>query len=155
MTDVSLHSLHSSIGARKSSQRVGRGGKRGTTSGRGTKGQRARSGGRNKLAYKGMRHVLLQTPQRRGHANRPGVKYACINIGDLERKFGSGDSVDPRLMLKRGLVRSINQGVKVLGDGALSKGITVRAHAFSASAREKIEKAGGKAEIIQNAKSKM
>lgn len=150
MSEISIHTLHASQGSRKESTRIGRGGKRGTTSGRGTKGQRARSGGRNKLALKGMRHIILQTPQRRGHANRPREKYACVNLGDLERAFDAGSHADPKQMIAKGLIRGFAKGVKVLGDGTLRKALTVKAHAFSASAREKIEKAGGKAEVINN-----
>lgn len=150
MSSLSLHTLSPARGSRTKSVRVGRGGKRGTTSGRGTKGQRARSGGRNKLAYKGMRHILLQTPQRRGHANKPGEKFTCIQVGDLERVFEKGSTVTLKHMLQRGLIRGFSKGVKVLGDGALTKAMTVHAHAFSASAKEKIEKIGGKAELIQS-----
>jgi len=149
MSDISFHTLHPASGSRHPRRRVGRGGKRGTTSGRGTKGQRARSGGKKGLAYLGMRHIILQTPQRKGHANMPREKFTVVNLEELERHFVSGDTVTPHALLKKGILREITKGVKILGQGSITKVLTVRACAFSASAKEAIEKAGGKAEVVE------
>ena len=148
MSDLSLHTLSPYRGSRKSRLRVGRGGKRGTTSGRGTKGQRARSGGRNKLAYKGMRHLLLQTPQLRGHANKHKEKYICVNIGTLDALFDDSAHIDAKALINRGVIRHTGRGLKILGDGELKKKFEISAHKFSTAAKEKIEKAGGKVVVI-------
>lgn len=148
MSEISLHSLSPALGSRMASRRVGRGGKRGTTSGRGTKGQRARSGGRNKLSSLGMRHVLLQTPQQRGHAFRPVKSFVTINVGEWEGKFNAGDTVSLKSLVAKGVLKATSRKLKVLGDGTLTKGFTVKAHAFSQRAKAVIEKAGGKAEVI-------
>ncbi len=152
MSDLSLHTLSPYRGSRKSRLRVGRGGKRGTTSGRGTKGQRARSGGRNKLAYKGMRHLLLQTPQLRGQANKHKEKYVCVNIGKLDALFDDGARIGAKSLISRGVIRHAGRGLKILSDGELTKNFEISAHKFSTAAKEKIEKAGGKALIIEKSK---
>ncbi|MEW6611094.1 MAG: 50S ribosomal protein L15 [Patescibacteria group bacterium] len=152
MSLISLHTLSPYHGSRKERRRVGRGGKRGTTSGRGTKGQRARTGGRNKLAYKGMRHILLQTPQLRGHANKPKDKYVTVNIGTLSELFDDGAIITAKSLQDKGVIRALGRGLKILGDGELNKKFEITAHAFSASAKEKIEKARGRAIIVEKYK---
>src|SRR3989338_4619162 len=143
MSELSLHTLRPAAGSRKVSQRVGRGGKRGTTAGRGTKGQRARSGGRNKLSVLGMRHVLLQTPQRRGHAQKAAKSFVTVNLGDLERVYAAGETVTLKSLVAKGVIKDTARPLKVLGGGKLAQSLTVKARAFSAGARAAIERAGG------------
>lgn len=152
---MELSSLHPSAKGRKTRKRVGRGHASGTgkTAGRGQKGQHARSkvargfqGGQNP------RH--MQLPKLRGLSNKShniGIfrkECAIINVGDLER-FEAGTQVDPDMLLKAGIVKKLGAGLKVLGDGDLTRAVHVRAHAFSASARLKIQEAGGTAEVIE------
>lgn len=131
----------------KRSQRVGRGGKRGKTSGRGTKGQKARAGHRIRPA---IREVLKKLPKRRGRGIAGLIsiqaKPAVVNLGALERAFSAGDTVTPAVLLERGLVR-VRRGekpvVKILADGELSKKLTISGCVVSAAAREKVTKVGG------------
>src|SRR3989338_7764983 len=135
MSELSLHTLRPAAGSRKVSQRVGRGGKRGTTAGRGTKGQRARSGGRNKLIVLGMRHVLLQTPQRRGHAQKAAKSFVTVNVGDLERVYAAGETGPLRGLEARGVFKDRAPPRKALGGGKREQPLRGRARAFSAGAR--------------------
>jgi large subunit ribosomal protein L15 len=139
---------------RKHRRRVGRGHSagQGKTCGRGQKGQRAR--GRIPLGFEGGQTPLYQrVPKQRGRTNKAmniGLfrrQYAVLNVGELAR-FEAGTDITPELLKERGVVRNLKDGLKILGDGELDRALTVRAHAFSASAREKIEKAGGIAEVI-------
>ena len=129
------------VSARTYEKRVGRGGKRGKTSGRGTKGQKARAGHRIMPA---IREVLKKLPKRRGYRfksiqDKPNV----VNVAVLERYFSAGDTVDMAVLAGRGLVRSNSRTVKVLGDGALTKKLSISGCSVSATARTKIEQAGG------------
>ena len=142
-------------GAKKKRKRVGRGmgSGHGKTSGRGMKGQKARSSVR--LGFEGG-----QTPLYRRLRKRRGVSqaarnigifrrtYAQVNVGRLEERFDAGTVVTPELLRERRIVRKLGDGVRILGDGQLTKALTVRAHHFSAAARAKIEAAGGTAEVI-------
>lgn len=144
---LALHKIKSFPNSRKKVKRVGRGlGSKGTYSGRGQKGQRARSGGRKGLKLLGMRKIILSTPKLRGFKS-PYPKMIAINILSLEKKFNDGERVTPKTLLEKGLLGKMNVAVKILGDGELKKKLTVSGCAVSASAREKIEKAGGK--IVQ------
>ena len=121
------------------SPRVGRGGKRGTTSGKGTKGQKSRSGHRIRPA---MREFIQRLPKLRGYANKPVTDYsAVVNVGQLEALTGT---IDRAALVKAGLIRSSANAVKVLGNGELTKALTLSGLKVSASAKVKIEKAGGK-----------
>ncbi len=143
---INLSNLKPAKGSQKKSIKVGRGGKRGSYSGRGMKGQRARSGGKRGLKAFGLRQTLRRIPKLRGfHSAYP--KMAVVNIADLEKKFVSGDIVDAAKLIRAGLVDKSNKGIKILGTGKLSKQLTVTADAFSASASAAIEAAGGTAEI--------
>ncbi|OGC84051.1 50S ribosomal protein L15 [Candidatus Adlerbacteria bacterium RIFCSPHIGHO2_02_FULL_52_17] len=129
------------VSARTYEKRVGRGGKRGKTSGRGTKGQKARAGHRIMPA---IREVLKKLPKRRGYRfksiqDKPNV----VNVAVLERYFSAGDTIDMAVLAERGLVRSNARTVKVLGDGALTKKLSISGCSVSAAARAKIEQAGG------------
>ncbi len=140
---LSLHTLKSHKGSRKSKKRIGRGlASTGTYSGRGVKGQRARSGGRSGLALKGLRPLMLATPKKRGFTvstNKPVV----INVGDLTTEFANGAKVNPQILKKKGLVDDSSAGVKILGKGEIGIRLIVSGCLVSASAKAKIEKAGG------------
>ena len=128
----------------KSQKRVGRGGGRGKTSGRGTKGQKARAGHRIRPD---VREKLKKLPKLRGYAfNTIVAKPSVVNIASLEVAFASGDTVNPQSLVERGLLRArkgARQQVKILGTGELTKKLTVSGCAVSGSAKTKIEKAGG------------
>lgn len=140
---IGLHNLKPNKGARKKSYAVGRGlSGRGTYSGRGTKGQRARSGGRAGLQLKGLRKIMLSMPKSRGFTGRT-VKSAVVNVGTLSSSFQNGATVNPKLLAEKNLIPDADMKVKVLGDGEISVKLTVEGCTVSASAKEKIEKAGG------------
>jgi large subunit ribosomal protein L15 len=140
-----LESLRPPEGVKRSSKRVGRGPGtgRGKTAGRGHKGQKARSGGSTKPWFEGGQMPLQRRLPKRGFRPFTRVEYQVVNVRDLGRL--TGDEATPETMRAAGLIRSLSRPVKVLGDGELARGIKVTAHAFSRSAREKIEKAGGEA----------
>ena len=144
-----LHELKAAEGATKARKRRGRGQGTGlgTTGGRGMNGQNSRSGGGVRLGFEGGQMPLYRRIPQRGFNNRFAKEYAEVNIADLNR-FEDGTVVDFDLMLQSGLVKQVKDGVKVLGNGELEKKLTVKAEKFSKSAAEKIEKAGGKAEVI-------
>ena len=142
---VKLESLRPPEGVKRSSKRVGRGPGtgRGKTAGRGHKGQKARAGGSTKPWFEGGQMPLQRRLPKRGFRPFARVEYQVVNVRDLERL--TGDEATPETMRAAGLIRSLSRPVKILGDGELARGIKVTAHAFSRSAREKIEKAGGEA----------
>lgn len=145
-----LHDLRPSAGAvSKSRKRVGRGigSGLGKTSGRGQKGQLARSGGGKGPTFEGGQTPLVRRLPRRGFNNVFKKEYATINVADLNR-FENGTVVTPETLLEAGIVKKVKDGTKVLGDGELQTALTVRAHKFSKSAAAKIEEAGGKVEVI-------
>lgn len=146
---MKLHDLRPPKGATKKHRRVGRGisAGQGKTAGRGTKGQNSRTGGGPKPYFEGGQLPLVRRlPHTRGFKNLFRVEYDIVNLGALN-KFDAGVEVTPETLAERGMVSKTDR-VKILGDGQLTKALTVRAHAFSASAREKIAAAGGKAEEI-------
>ena len=144
-----LHELKAAEGATKVRKRRGRGQGtgQGTTGGRGMNGQNSRSGGGVRLGFEGGQMPLYRRIPKRGFTNRFAKEVAEVNVVDLNR-FEEGTVVDFDLMLQSGLVKQVKDGVKVLGNGELKKKLTVKAEKFSKSAAEKIEKAGGKAEVI-------
>ena len=147
---MKLHELRPSEGAFKTSKRLGRGtgSGLGKTSGKGHKGQNARSGGGVRPGFEGGQLPLFRRLPKRGFSNAMfKVEYATINVSDLE-KFEDGAVVTPELLKEMGILKKQLAGVKVLGNGELTKKITVKAHKFSQSAIEKIEAIGGKAEVI-------
>ena len=135
-------------GGVKEKKRVGRGQASGTgkTAGRGGKGQKARTGNMNFIGFEGGQMPIQRRIPKRGFTNPFRVEYALINVGDLER-LGLAE-VDLDKLVEAGAVKVRKDGLKVLGDGELTKAVTVTANKFSASAKEKIEKAGGKANEI-------
>ncbi len=147
---MKLNSLHPNDGATKVSKRLGRGTSsgHGKTSGKGHKGQNARSGGGVRAVFEGGQLPLYRRLPKRGFTNaRFKVEYAVINMTDLNR-FEDGAVITPELLKEMGLVKKQLSGIKVLGNGTLEKKVNVKAHAFSAKAVEQIEKLGGKAEVI-------
>ena len=146
---MKLDDILSAAGKHKASRRVGRGtgSGRGKTCGRGTKGMGARAGSRRRLAYEGGSNpVLLRIPQRGFSNARFRKEYQAVNVQALER-FDAGSVVDPSVLASARLIDDAGGLVKVLGDGELSKKLTVVADAFSSSARQKIEQAGGEAQV--------
>ncbi len=142
------HELRPPAGARRERRRVGRGhgSGRGKTAGRGTKGQKARSGGGVPPYFEGGQLPLVKRlPYRRGFTNPFRVEYQPVNLRDLARFTGE---VGPAELLAAGLIDSERERYKILGDGEISVPLTVRAYRFSASARKKIEAAGGKVELL-------
>lgn len=142
---ITLHTMRPAKGAKKAKKRVGRGlGSKGTTAGRGQKGQSSRSGvgGLKRL---GMRHLLLATPKVRGFKSLSG-KAQVVNVGDLGKRFIAGEVVTPRTLAKKGLVQDGGGVVKILSEGDLTIAVTVKNCQVSAGASEKIVKAGGKVE---------
>ncbi|MCH6544476.1 MAG: 50S ribosomal protein L15 [Deltaproteobacteria bacterium] len=133
----------------KKRKRVGRGhgSGHGKTSGRGHKGQGARAGGGPRPGFEGGQMPLQRRIPKRGFHNPFKKSYALINVGQLEA-LDAGSEVSPELLCGRGLVRSQGDRVKILGNGSLSKALTVKAHGFSLKAKEKIEAAGGRVEAL-------
>lgn len=147
---MKLHSLKANEGATKTPKRVGRGvgSGLGKTSGKGHKGQNARSGGGVRPGFEGGQTPLFRRLPKKGFSNaRFKKEYAVINLSDLN-KFESDAVITPELLKEMGLVKNQLSGVKVLGNGNLEKKLVVKAHKFSDSAKEEIEKLGGKAEVI-------
>ncbi len=144
-----LHQLRAPRGSRRPKKRVGRGqgSGLGKTAGRGGKGQSARTGNMNLVGFEGGQMPLTRRMPKFGFQNHFRKDFAVINVADLE-KFSAGATVDLAALREAGLVKGRHDGVKVLGDGDLSKKLVVKADGFSKSAREKIEKAGGTAEVL-------
>lgn len=145
-----LHELRPPAGSRRRRKIVGRGpgSGRGQTSGRGDKGQKARSGGGSRPWFEGGQLPLHRRVPKRGFTNIFRTEYACVNVKDLER-FEAGTTVTVATLRNAGLVGKVGDGVKVLGDGSLTKPLTVAAHRFSRAAAEKIKAAGGQVEVIR------
>ena len=145
---MKLHELSPAAGSTKAPKRIGRGAGSGTgkTAGKGHKGQNARSGGGVRPGFEGGQMPLQRRIPKRGFNNIFATNYALVNVSDLN-KFEDGAVVDTAALKEAGLVKKVMDGVKVLGNGELTKKLTVCAAKFSATAKEKIEKAGGKAEV--------
>ena len=125
----------------------GHGSGNGKTAGKGHKGQKARSGA-PRIGFEGGQMPLYRRIPKRGFTNRNSLEIIAINVSALER-FENGTEVTPEVLLNEGVISKIADGVKVLGNGELTKKLNVKVNAFSASAKEKIEKAGGTAEVIE------
>jgi large subunit ribosomal protein L15 len=137
-------------GSRKNSKRVGRGdgSGHGTYSGRGCKGQKARAGFNMRPGFEGGQLPLIKRlPRKRGFTNIFRVEFSIVNMKELNT-FESGSEVTPESLIAAGLVKSLNQPVKILADGEIDRPLTVKAHKFSAAAKAKIEAAGGTAEEV-------
>jgi large subunit ribosomal protein L15 len=148
-----LHELKPAKGSTRNRRRVGRGdgSGTGTTAGKGTKGQSAR-GGAPYLFEGGQLPLIKRLPYMRGFTNRNRVEYSPVNLTQLESLFEIGADVTPKVLLDRRVIRRKQDLVKVLGDGDFTKKLNVSAHAFSKTAREKIEKAGGTVTVVEAAK---
>ena len=147
---MKLHELERNRGAKHERRRVGRGmgSGLGKTSGRGEKGQKARSGVSIPATFEGGQLPLYRRLPKRGFSNSDfKIRYATINVSDLN-KFEDGTVVTPELLKETGILKNQLDGVKVLGDGELEKKLTIKAHKFSRTAVEKIEKSGSKIEVI-------
>ena len=146
---MNLHELSPAAGSNTKAYRKGRGKGTGNgkTAGRGHKGQWARSGGGVRVGFEGGQMPLVRRIPKRGFNNIFAKPLEAINVSALE-KFEDGAVVDAKALLEKGILSKCEYGVKILGNGSITKKLTVQASAFSASAKEKIEAAGGKAEVI-------
>lgn len=146
---MKLHELRAVEGARKAPKRKGRGTAtgQGKTAGRGMNGQKSRSGGNVRLGFEGGQMPLYRRIPKRGFTNIWGTSYTPVNVSDLNR-FEAGSTVTPDILKEAGLAKQVKDGIKILGNGNLDKALTVQADKFSKTAIEKIESAGGKAEVI-------
>ena len=147
---MELHDLHPAKGAKRPRKRIGRGpgSGHGKTAGKGHKGQKSRSGYSRRYGFEGGQMPLVRRIPKRGFCNIFRVEYQVVNLRDLERIFAEGDTVSIENLLDKGLVRHPKRPVKVLGEGDLSKKLTVQVHKFSGSAKAGIEKAGGSCEVV-------
>ena len=150
-----LHKLHLPNGAKKKRKRRGRGtgSGHGKTSCRGSKGLFSRSGGKLRHGFEGGQMPLIRRIPKRGFTGRTDNIYQVVNIESLNM-IKEKEAVSPEVLKEYGLVKKTTHPIKILGSGELKKSITVRSHAFSSSAKSKIEKAGGKVEIITNVNDK-
>ena len=146
---MKLHELSPAEGSVKASYRKGRGpgSGNGKTAGKGHKGQNARSGGGVRLGFEGGQLPLYRKLPKRGFHNKFATNYAIVNVATLNNKFEDGETVNLETLKAKGVVKKPLDGLKVLGNGEISKKLTVEAKVFSATAKEKIEAAGGKAEV--------
>lgn len=146
---MNLNNLQPAFGSKQAKRRVGRGigSGLGKTAGRGHKGQKSRAGGFHRIGFEGGQMPLQRRLPKRGFNNIFATKYVTIKVSDLE-KFEAGSTVDTEALLKAGIISKTLDGVKVLGNGELTKAVNVKVAAYTASAKEKIEKAGGKAEVM-------
>ena len=146
---MKLHELKPAEGSRKPRRRVGRGigSGMGKTSTRGTKGQFSRTGGGTRPGFEGGQMPLYRRLPKRGFKNTFAKKYAEVNVEQLNC-FDNGAVVDPAALIEAGILKNVLDGVRVLGNGKLTKSLTVQAQGFTKSAQQKIEAAGGKAEVI-------
>jgi large subunit ribosomal protein L15 len=144
--------LRPPAGAKHKRKRVGRGNAsgHGTYSGRGLKGQKARSGPGLRIGFEGGQLPLIRRMSRkRGFTNIFRVEYAQVNLKSLGSRFPADSEVTPETLVREGVIKNLRKPVKILGQGDLEGALTVRAHKFSAAARQKIEAAGGKAEVLE------
>ena len=146
---MKLHELHPAEGSTTAQKRLGRGtgSGLGKTSGKGHKGAKARSGGGKRPGFEGGQMPLYRRVPKRGFTNVFGTEYAEVNVERLEI-FNDGDTVTVPMLLEAGIIKKTLDGVKFLGRGEVTKKLTVKAAKFTESAKEKIEKAGGKAEVM-------
>ena len=146
---MKLYELSPAAGSVKDVKRIGRGhgSGNGKTAGKGHKGQNARSGGGVRPGFEGGQMPMTRRIPKRGFNNIFATKYSVVNVSDLDQ-FVDGTVVDADLLKASGLIKKTNDGVKILGNGELTKNLTVKAAAFAASAKENIEKAGVKAEVM-------
>ena len=147
---MKLNELSPAVGSAKDAWRKGRGpgSGNGKTAGKGHKGQNARSGGGVRPGFEGGQLPLYRKHPKRGFNNKFATNYAIVNVSVLDKAFENGAEVDINVLLEKKIIRKGMDGLKILGNGELTKKLTVKAAIFSASAKEKIEAAGGKAEVV-------
>ncbi len=147
---MKLHELSPAAGSTKERKRIGRGAGsgQGKTAGKGHKGQKARAGRGMRPGFEGGQMPLQRRVPKRGFVNIFGTEMAIVNLASLEKAYNAGETVTIDSLIEKGLVKKVLDGVKVLGHGELTKALTVQANAFSESAKQKIEAAGGKTEVI-------
>ena len=147
---MKLHELSPAPGSVKEGYRKGRGpgSGNGKTAGKGHKGQNARSGGGVRIGFEGGQLPLYRKLPKRGFKNHFATHYAIVNVSDLDKRFNDGDTVNLETLKAAGLIKKSLDGLKVLGNGEITKKLTVEAAIFSASAKEKIEAVGGKTEVV-------
>jgi len=147
---MKLHELSPVAGSKKDAKRIGRGHGSGwgKTAGKGHKGQKARAGHGMRPGFEGGQMPLQRRLPKRGFNNIFAKEIVIVNLGTLDKKFDNGATVDTEALVKAGIIKNSFDGVKILSNGKLSKSLTVKANAFSKSAKEKIEAAGGKAEVV-------
>ena len=147
---MKLHELSPAEGSKKAVKRIGRGhgSGQGKTAGKGHKGQKARSGGGVRPGFEGGQMPMQRRLPKRGFNNIFAKTVVSINVGSLEKKFDDGAVVDTQALIDAGLVKNSFDSIKILGNGNLTKKLEVKVAAYSASAKEKIEAAGGKAEVV-------
>lgn len=147
---MKLNELKPSEGSKRSVKRIGRGpaSGQGKTAGKGHKGQKARSGYSRRFGFEGGQMPLQRRLPKRGFTNIFAKEIVTVNVSDLEAKFEDGADVDAAALINAGLIKKVKDGVKILGSGDLTKKLNVKANAYSKAAKEKIEAAGGKAEVV-------
>lgn len=147
---MKLHELTPAVGSKSEVKRVGRGpgSGNGKTAGKGHKGQKARAGRGMRPGFEGGQMPLQRRLPKRGFNNIFASEIAIVNVSDLDKKFADGDVVDAAALKTAGLVKKELDGIKVLGNGELTKKLTVKVNAYSEAAKAKIEAAGGKAEVV-------
>ena len=147
---MKLHELRPAEGSTSAQKRLGRGAGSGLgkTSGKGHKGAKARSGGGKRPGFEGGQMPLYRRVPKRGFNNIFRTEMAIVNVAAIDKAFDAGETVTIDALIEKGLVKKALDGVKVLGHGELTKAVTVQVNAFSESAKQKIEAAGGKAEVI-------
>lgn len=146
---LNLSNLKPAKGSAKRKVRVGRGTSsgHGTYSGRGAKGQRARSGGKSGLKLKGLRRLIQSTPKYKGFQSLK-AKLEIVNLRDLEKNFNDNENITAAILVAKGLIKNAGDGVKILGDGKLTKKLNLKVQAISAAAKAMVEKNGGSVIIL-------
>ena len=148
---IKIEDLTPTPGSMKKRRRVGRGpgSGMGKTSTRGYNGQGSRSGrGKTRPGFEGGQTPIFMRSPKRGFKNVAKKEYAIVNLSDLDTRFQANEEVNPRTLLEKGVIHKVKDGIKILGEGQLSKALTVKANQYSGSAKEKIVAAGGSAEVI-------
>ena len=147
---MKLHDLKPAEGATTAQKRLGRGigSGLGKTSGKGHKGAKARSGGGKRPGFEGGQMPLTMRLPKRGFTNKWRVEFATVNVGTLNERFEDGAVVSPVELIQAGILKNVQDGVKILGNGEITRKLTVQANKFTATAKEKIEAAGGKVEVF-------
>lgn len=147
---MKLHELSPAAGSKKEVKRIGRGAGSGQrkTAGKGHKGQKARAGRGMRPGFEGGQMPLQRRVPKRGFVNIFGKEFSIVNVSALDQSFEDGAVVDIDALIEKGLVKKVLDGVKILGNGEISKKLTVQVNAYSEAAKQKIEAAGGKAEVI-------